>query len=152
MSTDPRAAGGDIAGHGLGGDVVIDTRDAVLLHALDVARLGQPARDADDASFVMLLGGRINQTTEQSRILYLLNVDGAAAIVAELIGLAERAGDETLAEFAINLDARLQRIRAETATAATAAAAPEPAPAPGPARDAGDIPGYSDHVTGVRRA
>jgi hypothetical protein len=42
----------------------------------------------------MLLEGRINKTTDRARNLYLMNEDGAASLVSELIALAHRIGPE----------------------------------------------------------
>jgi len=55
----------------------------------------------------MLLEGRINKTTDRARNLYLLNEDGAAALVTELFALAHRIGPE----FADRFTARLKHLR-----------------------------------------
>jgi hypothetical protein len=94
ISGDPRKTGGDIAGPGGPHDrnsVIIDTTDAVLLDSSNVCLMdttsGTPV-------LAMLLEGRINKTTDRARNLYLLNEDGAAALVTELLALAHRIGPE----------------------------------------------------------
>ena len=95
ISGDPRKSGGNIAGPGGPHDansVVIDATDAVLLDSSLVTLVGSPG---DPKPYLaMLLEGRINKTTERARNLYLMNEDGAAALVSELIALAHRIGPE----------------------------------------------------------
>ena len=106
ISGDPRKTGGDIAGPGGPHDrnsVIVDTSNAVLLDSTDVCLVetsnGTPA-------LAMLLEGRINKTTDRARNLYLLNEDGAAALVTELLALAHRIGPE----FGHRFTARLQHL------------------------------------------
>jgi hypothetical protein len=91
--SDPRATPGDITGPGGPHDrnsVVLDTSNAVLLDYTEAA-LGHNGSDGRD--FVaLLLGGRINQTLDRARVLFLMDADGAAAIVTELESLMTRAG------------------------------------------------------------
>jgi hypothetical protein len=94
ISGDPRKTGGNIAGPGGPHDrnsVVLDTTDAVLLDSSNVCLM-----ETGNGSIVlaMLLEGRINKTTDRARNLYLMNEDGAAALVSELIALAHRIGPE----------------------------------------------------------
>ena len=105
-SGDPRKSGGDIAGPGGPHDrnaVILDTPNAVLLDSSDVCLM-----EAAGGSVVlaMLLEGRINKTTDRARNLYLLNEDGAAALVTELIALAHRIGPE----FGSRFTERLQHL------------------------------------------
>lgn len=106
ISGDPRKTGGDIAGPGGPHDrnsVIVDTANAVLLDASTVTEVetttGTPA-------LAMLLEGRIAHTTERARTLYLMNEDGAAALVTELIALAHRMGPA----FGHRFTARLQHL------------------------------------------
>lgn len=95
ISGDPRKTGGDIAGPGGPHDrnaVIIDTTDAVLLDHSTVT-LVETSNHAAPV-LAMLLEGRINKTTDRARNLYLMNEDGAAALVSELITLAHRIGPE----------------------------------------------------------
>lgn len=95
ISGDPRKSGGDIAGPGgphNANSVILDTTDAVLLDSSLVTLVGSPGNPKP--YLAMLLQGRINKTTDRARNLYLMNEDGAAALVSELIALAHRIGPE----------------------------------------------------------
>ncbi|MBE4761789.1 hypothetical protein [Streptomyces caniscabiei] len=105
ISGDPRKSGGDIAGPGGPHDrdaVIVDTTNAVLLDHSTVTLVGSP--DAPRPYLAMLLEGRINQTTDRARNLYLMNEDGAAALVSELLALAHRIGPEFGARFTARLE------------------------------------------------
>ncbi|ACX71163.1 hypothetical protein pZL12.86 [Streptomyces phage ZL12] len=54
----------------------------------------------------MLLEGRINKSPDRARNLYLMNEDGAAAIVTELMALANRISPE----FGDRFVARIQHL------------------------------------------
>jgi hypothetical protein len=104
ISGDPRKSGGDIAGPGGPHDrnsVIIDTTNAVILDSTSVSLMethnGNPV-------LAMLLEGRIAKTTDRARNLYLMNEDGAAALVTELIALAHRIGPEFGARFTARLE------------------------------------------------
>lgn len=110
---DPRRAGGQIAGPGGPHDrhaVVIDAEDAVLLDYVEVAAV-EPETDGRRSLPVVAvtLGGRINKTEERSTVLYLTNEDGAAGIVAQLVGLATRM-DPFSPEFSRRLRERLDEM------------------------------------------
>jgi hypothetical protein len=95
--TDPRRPGGSIAGFGGSYDenqTVVDVSKAVLLDACEVAIVGGVRHGVLDPKPItaLLLAGRINKTEERAHILFLLDEDGAAAIVTELIGVAHRSG------------------------------------------------------------
>jgi hypothetical protein len=103
ISGDPRKSGGDIAGPGGPHDrnsVIVDTTNAVILDATTVTQVetltGKPA-------LAMLLEGRIARTSDRARNLYLMNEDGAAALVTELLALAHRMGPEFGARFTARL-------------------------------------------------
>lgn len=97
MSDDPRKLGGGISGPGGPYDkdaVVIDTGNAVLLDGAVVAIVGG-VRDGvlDDKPIAALtLQGRVNRTTDRVQVLFLMNEDGAAGIITELIGVMSRGG------------------------------------------------------------
>ncbi|MFH9426391.1 hypothetical protein [Streptomyces sp. NPDC017529] len=104
VSGDPRKSGGDIAGPGGPHDrdsVIIDTTDAVLLDHSTVTLMGSPGNPTP--YLAMLLEGRINRATDRARNLYLMNEDGAAALVTELLALAHRIGPEFGARFTARL-------------------------------------------------
>lgn len=98
-TVDPRRPGGDISGPGGPFDassVVIDTTNAVVLEGVEVAAVdradGEAPGPAAEPILALLLRGRINRTTERAQVLYLVNEDGAAAVITQLIGVADRAG------------------------------------------------------------
>lgn len=106
LGSDPRKSGGDIAGPGGPHDrnsVIIDTTHAVILDASTVTQVetlsGAPA-------LAMLLEGRIAKTADRARNLYLMNEDGAAALVTELLALAHRMGPE----FGERFEARIAHL------------------------------------------
>lgn len=106
ISGDPRKSGGNIAGPGGPHDrnsVILDTTDAVLLESSDVCLM---ETSGGSVVLAMLLDGRINKTTDRARNLYLMNEDGAAALVTELMALANRIGPE----FGARFTARLERL------------------------------------------
>jgi hypothetical protein len=107
--TDPRRAGGTIAGPGGPHErngVVIDTTDSILMDSCTVAMV-EPYRDGrlidTKPWWVLNLAGRINKRDERADIAYLFDMDGAAAIITELLALASRQGAD------VN-DALLERI------------------------------------------
>lgn len=111
------------------GGVTMDATNAVLLEGLEVAHVDiARADDEPVAPFVIaaLLEGRINNRAEMSRVLYLLGVDHAAAIIAELWKCAERAGRYPLL-MELTRD-RVREIDAEEAAARAAAGEPEGGP------------------------
>lgn len=97
--SDPRRAGGDIAGpggpYGLN-DVIVDIRDAVLLDGCEVTMIGMVREgEVDENPAVALkLSGKINQRDERADIVFLAPREGAADIFANILGLAARSGDE----------------------------------------------------------
>lgn len=86
----------DIVGgapHGRG-DALVDVTGAVLLHEVHVVAVDALGGDGATRALAMQLVGRVNKTPDTSSVLYLFEVDGAAAIVSELLGLAARIGPE----------------------------------------------------------
>jgi hypothetical protein len=109
---DPRRLGGDIRDFGGPHDqdaVLIDTTDCVLLDhtevcVMDTVRAGERGEQA----IFMNLDGRINNRTDRVRVGYVLNTDGAAAIITELLALADRAGPDLLDDVTRRLTALYQ--------------------------------------------
>jgi len=97
---DPRTLGGAIAGPGGSRDrngVVIDTTDSVLLSDVEVTVVEGMTNGATAGTMTfMTLGGRVNKTTRQVRVGFLFGPDGGAAIVTELLAIADRAGVDML--------------------------------------------------------
>lgn len=111
--SDPRRAQApgaiiDVAGdpHAQGG-ALLDARSAVLLDGMEVV-LVDGHRD-ERPSMLLVLRGRVNYSTERVEHAYLYGPDGAAALVSEHIGLAQRAAQHDRrfgAEFKQALDER----------------------------------------------
>lgn len=98
---DPRKLGGqilDVAGDSrASAGAVLDITDAVLLDHVDVCtvdtlRMGETAGQAIFAT----LGGRINKKTDRVTVGFVFPPDGAAALITELLALADRFGAELL--------------------------------------------------------
>lgn len=104
--TDPRRAGGAVVAVDSGeSGALLDTRRAVIVDEAEVCEVNVPS---DGRRMIALfLAGRINHTADRAAILHLLNGDGAAALVTQLVGLAARMGPEFEAEFRSALDARI---------------------------------------------
>lgn len=102
--TDPRRAGGDVAGPGGPHDkdgVIVDTRRAVLLDHTHASAL----LEHDPMLIAVMLDGRINRVEERAKILYLMDLDGAASLVAEVVSLAGRLPDPAKrADFIVALE------------------------------------------------
>lgn len=110
-TTDPTTITGSITGDTSDpyarDSVVVDLRNAVLLDrsaacTVTVTRSGQP----DAEAVVLSLAGKLNQRTERAEVIYLLGADGAAALVAELVGVFGRAG--AAGQFTEALDRALE--------------------------------------------
>lgn len=89
---------GIIGGTAFGqGDALIDTTAAVLLDGASVAIVGAIRQTGAETIIALELRGRVNHSTDRSEVLYLMNADGAAGIISELLGVAGRA-DPTFLE------------------------------------------------------
>lgn len=97
MKDNPRRIQGKIEGEGdpFGeGDVFIDMTNALMLEGTNVALVGgiRKGIPVPQEMVALELQGRINKTEEHISVMTLTSVDGAAALVTELIGVASRAG------------------------------------------------------------
>jgi hypothetical protein len=117
-ASDPRRLGGDIAGPGGPRDrdsVVFDTTNAVILDSTVVAVMHNPSDGRDVVG--VLLEGRINRSTDRTRVLFLTDGDGLATLITEGLSLAKRAADggmrELAADIAVALDVRQTALQAE---------------------------------------
>ncbi|MDQ2624975.1 MAG: hypothetical protein M3Y20_07430 [Actinomycetota bacterium] len=72
------------------GDALVDASGAVLLDRVDVVLVSTMSPSGAGRALALELGGRVNKTTRRSSVLYVMDQDGAAAIVSELLGLAAR--------------------------------------------------------------
>lgn len=97
---DPRNLGGGIAGPGGPRDqgaVLLDTTDIVLLDSVEVCTV-DAVRGGETGGQViyMTLGGRVNKKTDRPTVGFMFPPDGAAALITELLALADRFGAELL--------------------------------------------------------
>lgn len=93
MTTDPRDLGGDVAGPGGPhdvGQVVIDTRRAIIMDGLTAVKVDNPS---DGREFVaLLIEGKINQSPDRAKVMLLGDLDMLASLITEAHGLARRMG------------------------------------------------------------
>lgn len=111
-AADPRKLGGTMAGPGGSRErdaVVIDTTDCVLMERVDVAVVETVrAGSSTGRAAFMTLGGRVNKTDRQVDVGFAFDTDGAAAIITELLALADRDGTQ----FLTDLTSRLAKLSA----------------------------------------
>lgn len=120
-STDPRDLGGNIVGPDNGpharGSVVLDTSKAILLEDVTVSTVDPDRGGRGQLYLALMLAGRINQTPDDARALFIMNTDGAAAIVTQLLALLARAKEKpgVIGPFIADLRRRLDELDAEGA-------------------------------------
>lgn len=118
---DPRRVHGAIVGPGLEPgehksrhSVVIDAENAVLLDSCSVA-LVDPIHDGQSISEIpwwyLLLEGRINSTQERAEIGFLMDEEGAATVLSEIIALATRMGPEVAHRLMASLDRKFRALK-----------------------------------------
>lgn len=90
------------------GDALVNTEGAVLMDACHVTILGAVRQTGVETTIALELEGRVNHSTERSDVLYLINADGAAAVISELLGVAGRADPKFLEQLLDRID-RLPR-------------------------------------------
>lgn len=119
MATDPRTVHGSIAGPGGPRDrnsVVLETDRAVLFDDMTVCEVetgrGRALGVPPTHMIAMVLAGRINKSPDRADVLFLFDLDGAAAIVTELLALAMRMDD---AELTALINSRLNGLAADDA-------------------------------------
>lgn len=100
--SDPRQFGGDIVS--LGDDtpteVLLDTTDSVLLESVNISCVEMVRQGkADGPAVFMVLEGRVNKSPDQVRVGFLLGPDGMAAVVTQLLGVADRFGPQLLGDI-----------------------------------------------------
>lgn len=98
---DPRTLGGSMSGPGGPRDrgaVVLDMTDVVLLDGAEVCTIDNVVRNAvfGGQAIFMTLAGRVNKTTRRVQVGYIFGPDGAAALITQLLALADRHGAELL--------------------------------------------------------
>jgi hypothetical protein len=90
------------------GNVILDVRGAVLMEEVDVC-LVDTKQDETPAA-MLTLGGRVNYETRRVSQAYLFDVDGVAAIISELVGLAQRGGGNFALQFQAALEHRMAEL------------------------------------------
>jgi hypothetical protein len=84
--------------------VVVDTTGAILMDTVNVAVVGAIRQGKmDEVVLALELEGRVNKEKRREDNLYLFDADGAAAIVSELFGIAQRIGPEFMILFSQRL-------------------------------------------------
>lgn len=105
--TDPSTIGGAIAGpggpHSIG-EHVLDMSSSMIMESFEVSVVDKYARGKPAGlDIFMIIGGRVNKTTRRAKVGVLLGPDGVAAIVSELLAIAQRAGMEAIVDLAHRL-------------------------------------------------
>lgn len=79
------------------GAVFVSTQNAIILDHCEVLKLDAVrAGEMSGAVTFMTLGGRINKSDERAQVGFTFGPDGAAAIITQLLALADRDGAEML--------------------------------------------------------
>lgn len=88
-------------------DAIVDATDAVLMSEVNVCLV-----EAGDGRTVigLELAGRVNMSTSHSELLYLMDEEGVASIISELLALADRAGPDLQASLRRRLLGRLDAL------------------------------------------
>jgi hypothetical protein len=98
-------------------DVLLDMDNAVLLDGMSVCLVNAVAGLVDKTQrgveenirLAVQLDGRINKSTDRASVLFVMDEDGAAAIISEILALATRIGPE----FAVRLMDRISDLQSE---------------------------------------
>lgn len=109
--SDPRAPGGDVAGPGGPASrdgVIVDVTRAVLLDGSTGVLVHVGRQEGGEDAFGLMLEGRINKTTDRSRVMYLMDLKGLASVAAECASLAGRSG-VVLDDFMVAFGEQLAR-------------------------------------------
>lgn len=97
--------------HEIGG-VILDTRRAILLENVDVSTIDPDRGGRGQSAVALMLSGRVNQTSDRAKVLFIMGTDGVAGIVSELIALLGRAGGkDVIEEFMSDMTSRLDTLR-----------------------------------------
>lgn len=86
-------------------NVLLDVNRAIHLEGMDVCRVDAFSGVTDKTNrtpngperhelISMVLEGRINKSPQRSKAMYIYDVDGAAALISELLALGSRMGPE----------------------------------------------------------
>lgn len=98
---DPRLLGGEI--HSFGGGMsesLLDVTNAVHLESMNVCTIDTVRQGLlNEQAIFMVLYGRINKTKDNVQAGFIFGPDGAAALITELLALADRFGAELLTDI-----------------------------------------------------
>jgi hypothetical protein len=96
-TTDPRKLGGEI--HSFGSTSLLDISNSVHLEETNVCTVNAVRKGfLNEQVIYLMMYGRINKTTDKVKAGYIFGPDGAAALITELLGVADRFGAELLAD------------------------------------------------------
>lgn len=104
---DPRNLGGSI--HSFGGPrersaALLDLTDVVLLESMECCTVDNVRRgELQEQAIFLTLKGRINNKTDYVNVGFVFGPDGAAALITELLALADRFGAELLSDVTTRL-------------------------------------------------
>lgn len=99
---DPRNFGGSITSVGGSrdkGTTFLDMTDVVLFESMEVCTIDMVRTgEMQEQAIFMTMDGRINKTDKQVHVGYVMGPAGAAAVITELLALADRFGAELLSD------------------------------------------------------
>jgi hypothetical protein len=79
------------------GAVLLDVTDVVLMDGVEVCTVDRVrAGQTNGQAIFMTLAGKINNKTDRATVGFMFPPDGAAALITELLALADRFGAELL--------------------------------------------------------
>lgn len=113
-TSDPRKLSGDIVGPGGPHDVgavLVDTRNGILLDSTTVSTIDD--EESGQSAIALLLGGRINRSTDRAQVLFMFGTDGLAGIVTELMALLARANGTDATAIMEDILERMKKLREE---------------------------------------
>ena len=111
VADEPHSGGGmiDVAGDPYArGGVMLDSRKAVLMDAIDVCLVD--TKQDEKPIMMLVIDGRVNYQNRRTTQAYLFGADGAAGLVTQLAALAARAGGAFQAEFKESFDQRMEEL------------------------------------------
>lgn len=89
---------------------LLDLTDVVLLEDMEVCTVDTVRSGLlQEQVMFMTLNGRINKTKDHVNVGFIFGPDGAAAIITELLALADRFGTELL----VDMTSRLRNLKTE---------------------------------------
>lgn len=103
----PRKLGGSISSFGgprEQGTSLLDLTDVVLMESIEVCTVDNVRRGMlQEQAIFMTLKGRVNKTTDYVNVGFVFGSDGGAALITEILALADRFGTELLSDITMRL-------------------------------------------------